>query len=97
MAKYSSEYSTRPQRVPSVPVPASTSAPQGLQEARETARKYLVNAVLLWAAVAFGDSEASPWVRVQCARLLAEVAGAIPQPLPQAPRPHDGDGGGEPS
>jgi hypothetical protein len=77
-----------------------------MERARELARRYLPNDVLLWAGVAFApDSEASLWVRVQCSRLLAEVAGAIPQAVPEAPRPldedrgggSDDDGGGEPS
>jgi hypothetical protein len=98
MAKYSSEYPTRPQRVPSVPEPTTADASSGVQEARETARRYLPNGVRLWAAVAFGqDSEASLWTRVQCARLLAQMAGALPQAVPEAPGLHDEDGGGEPS
>ena len=57
------------------------------------ARRYLPNGVLLWAGVAFApDSEASPWVKVQCARLIAEVAGAMPQAVPDATQPR-GDGG----
>ena len=98
MAKHSSEYPTRPQRVPSAPEPTTADASAGVQEARETARRYLPNGVRLWAAVAFAqDSEASLWTRVQCARLLAQVAGAIPQAVPEAPGPHDEDGGGKPS
>jgi len=31
---------------------------------------------------------------VQCARLIAQVAGAIPQAVPEAPGSHDEDGGG---
>jgi hypothetical protein len=95
MPKTPVERSSRPQRVPSAPPPSSASASEGMEFARETARRYLLNTVLLWAAVAFApDSEASLWTRVQCARLLAEVAGAIPQTVPEAPRPHDEDGGG---
>jgi hypothetical protein len=70
-----------------------------MTQARETARRFLQNAVLLWAGVAFApESEASPWVKVQCARLLAEVAGAIPQAVPAAPQPRDeGADNGEPA
>jgi hypothetical protein len=88
MAKYPSERPARAQRVPSAPPPSSASASEGMELARETARRYLLNIVLLWAAVAFApDSEASLWVKVQCARLLAEMAGAIPQAVPEAPSP----------
>ena len=76
--------------VPAAPTPSAASAPEGMQQARQLARRFLPNGVLLWAGVAFGDSEASLWVKVQCARLLAEVAGAIPQAVPEAPRPHEG-------
>jgi hypothetical protein len=92
MAKHPSERPARAHRVPSAPPPASASAPEGMELARETARKYLLNTVVLWAAVAFApDSEASLWTRVQCARLLAEVAGAIPQVVPEVPQPRDDD------
>jgi hypothetical protein len=93
MPKTPLERSSHPQRVPAAPEPSSISPPEGLAQARGSARRYLPNAVALWAAVAFGqDSEASLWVRVQCARLLAQVAGAIPQAVPEAPGPHDGAG-----
>jgi hypothetical protein len=97
VAKYSSEYSTRPQRVPLAPEPPSADAHAGMETARTLARRFLPAGIHLWAAVAFGDSEASLWTRVQCARLLAQVAGAIPQAVPEAPGPHDEDGGGEQS
>ena len=77
--------------VPAAPSPSAASAPEGTARARELARRYLPNGVRLFAAVAFAeDSEASLWVKVQRARLLAEVAGAIPQAVPEAPRPHEG-------
>jgi hypothetical protein len=98
MTKSGEHVSHPPQRVPSPPPAASTSAADGLERAREIARRYLPNGVRLWAAVAFAqDSEASLWTRVQCARLLAQVAGALPQAVPEAPGLHDEDGGGEPS
>jgi hypothetical protein len=38
------------------------------------------NNVLLWAGEAFSpDSSASLWTKVQCARMLALVAGAFPE------------------
>jgi hypothetical protein len=95
MVKYPSKRPNHEQRVPLAPDPLSASPREGMERAREMARRYLPNDVLLWAGVAFGsDSEASLWVRVQCGRLLAEVAGAIPQPVPAAPQPHDEDGDG---
>jgi hypothetical protein len=45
-----------PQRLPLAPVPASASATEGVATARQAARKYLPNAVALWAAVAFADT-----------------------------------------
>jgi hypothetical protein len=89
----------RPRRqlepVPSIPQPSSASASEGMEIAQETARRYLLNSVHLWAAVAFApDSEARLHTRVRCAQLLAAVAGAIPQAVPEAPRPHDEDGDG---
>jgi hypothetical protein len=90
MAKTFERPTHSPQHVPVAPEPSSASASDGMDQGRETARRYLLDAVLLWAGVAFApDSEASPWTRVQCARLIAEVAGAIPQAVPAAPRPRD--------
>jgi hypothetical protein len=61
MAKTFERPSYPPPRVPDVLEPASASAAEALEQAREMARRYLLNTVLLWAAVAFGNSEASPW------------------------------------
>ena len=86
--------------VPYAPEPSAASERDGLTRARETARKFLRDAVFLWAGVAFGaDSEASLWTRVQCSRLLAEVAGAIPQVTPSPPQSSsdEGAGAGEPN
>ena len=101
MVKYPSKHPNHEHRVPLAPDPLSASPREGMERAREMARRYLPNDVLLWAGVAFApDSEASLWVRVQCGRLLAEIAGAIPQAVPEAPLPHDENsdaGGGGPS
>lgn len=79
-----------PVEVPEAPEPAAKDAASGMESARVTARRYLPDAVALWAGVAFSpDTEASPWTRVQCARLIAQLAGVIPQPLAEAP-PGDG-------
>ena len=76
------------QHVPVAPKPSAASASEGMECAQKLARRYLPNGVILWAAIGYApDSEASPWVKVQCARLIAEVAGAIAQPVPQAPQP----------
>lgn len=80
----------RPVVVPAAPEPAAKTPAEGLQDGRALARRFLPDAVATWAAVAFSpSSEASLWVRVQCARLLAEVAGAIARG-PEVPRPVDG-------
>lgn len=95
MAKYPLERSSPPQRVPVAPPPLSDLQQDG--SARQEARRYLLNAVRLWAGIAFAqppESEASLWTRMQCARLLAQVAGAIPQEVPEAPQPRDEHGGG---
>ena len=86
----------RPVVVPEALPPASKNPPEGMESARALARRYLPNGVLLWAGVAYSpSSEASLWVKVQCARLIAEVAGAIPQPVPESPGPLDGDADGQ--
>ena len=92
MTKSGERPSPPPQHVPAAPEPSSASASEGVERARETARKFLVDAVLLWAAIAFGDSETvSLWTRLQAARLIAQLAGAIPEAVPEAPEPR-GDG-----
>jgi hypothetical protein len=55
------------------------------------ARRFLPENVGLAAAIAFGDSAASMWTRLQAARLIAQLAG-ISEPVPEAPQP-GGDGG----
>lgn len=81
--------------VPEAPPPAAASSSEGMEHARDMARRYLPDVVRLHAGVAFGaDSEASLWVRVNCARQLAELAGAIPQAVPEAPPRSSGDGRG---
>ena len=80
------------QRVPVASKPSAASASEGMNQSQTKARRYMADGVDLWAAVAFApDSEASLWTRVQCARLIAEVAGAIPHTVPEAPEPQ-GDG-----
>jgi hypothetical protein len=59
---------------------------------QELARRYLPSDVRLAAAIAFGDSNATTWTRLQAARLIAQIAGAIPETIPEAPQP-GGNGG----
>ncbi|MCL2429989.1 MAG: hypothetical protein FWD12_12245 [Alphaproteobacteria bacterium] len=81
------------ERVPAAPSPQAASAPEGLDVSRLMARRYLPNAVLLFAGVAFSESsEASLWVKCQCARMLTELAGATSATTPAAPQPHYGNG-----
>jgi hypothetical protein len=100
MAKYPSERSPRPQRVPLAPAPSSASGPEGMERARALARRYLPDLVHLHAGIALAaDSEAALHTRMLCAKEIREFAGGIPQTAPPAPPPRDedGDGGGDPS
>jgi hypothetical protein len=63
-----------------------------MEQARDMARRYLPDDVRLWAAIAFGDSDATLWTRLQAGRLLAQLAGAIPETVPEVPQPRR-DGG----
>jgi hypothetical protein len=82
--------------VPDAPTPSGTSPAEGMMiRAQELAREFMPNNVLLWAGVAFSpDSQASLWVKVQCTRMLALVAGAFPEATPTPPLPHDGGSDG---
>lgn len=91
MAK--SEEPDRPQRYLAAPEPPTASALEGMEWGQELARRYLPDDVKLAAAVAFGDSGAGPWTRLQAARLIAQIAGSIPETLPE-PSPPDRDGDG---
>ena len=93
MTKLGERPSPPPQHVPAAPPPTAADASEGMEQAQTMARRYLPDSVLLWAAIAFGDSEtASLWTRLQAARLIAQLAGAIPEAVPEAPQPR-GDGG----
>jgi hypothetical protein len=50
---------------------------------RALARRYLPEDVRLAAAIAFGDSNATVWTRLQAGRLIAQIAG-IPETIPEA-------------
>jgi hypothetical protein len=61
--------------------------------AQAMAKQVMPDAVQLWAETAFSpDTRASTWTRVQCARMLALVAGAFPEAaqMPMPPQPFDG-------
>jgi hypothetical protein len=78
--------------VPPAPEPSSKSAPAGVVEARELARRYLVDAVRLNAAIAFSSqSEVGAHTRTLCSRLIVEIAGTVPPAPPEAPPPGDGE------
>jgi hypothetical protein len=80
-----------PREPADAPTPSGTNPAEGMIRAQELARQFMPNNVLLWAGVAFSpDSSASLWTKVQCARMLALVAGAFPEATPAAPQPHDG-------
>jgi len=84
--------SDRPQRYFAAPEPPTTSASEGMEWGQELARRYLPEDVRLAAAIAFGDSNATAWTRLQAGRLIAQIAGAIPETIPEASQP-GGDGG----
>src|SRR5215471_1060827 len=88
----------RPSRVPTAPEPSSTSAAEGMERAREMARRYLPDLVRLHAGIALGpDSEALLHTRMMSAKEIRELAGGIPQTTPAPPTPQDdGSNGGEP-
>jgi len=75
----------------SAPEPPTDSEEEGMEWGRALARRYLPSDVKLAAAIAFGDSNATAWTRLQAARLIAQIAGAIPEAMPDASQP-GGDG-----
>jgi hypothetical protein len=78
---------------PTTPSPSCETASDGLETGRDLARRYLVDAVRLFAAVAFGDSEAGLHTKTLAARQIVTVAGIAPQAAP-APPPYEGAGDG---
>ena len=80
----------RPQRYFAAPEPPTTSEREGMEWGQGLARRYLPEDVRLAAAIAFGDSNASAWTRLQAARLIAQIARAIPETLPEASQPGEG-------
>jgi hypothetical protein len=96
MAKRMFERSTHPEQVPSAPAPSAASAVDGMESTRALARRYLPDAVRLFAGIAFSsDSEAALHTKMLCAKEIVAIAGVIPQATPTPPQPHDEDGGGK--
>jgi hypothetical protein len=82
--------------VPDAPEPLSAFPKDGMKVASELARRYLPNAVRLYAAIAFApDSEAPLHTKVQSTKGLVEIAGVIPQATPATPPPPLDEGGGD--
>jgi hypothetical protein len=72
-----------PERVPEVPIPSSSSAPDGMERGRARARQFLPDAVDFLAAIGFSpDSEAPLHTRVMAVKEIVSIAGAIPQATP---------------
>ena len=89
MAKQPSQRPSQPERVPSAPAPVAASARDGMELAREEARRYLPNLVQLFAGIALApDSEAALHTRMMCGKSLMEISGVIPQATPSPPPPH---------
>jgi hypothetical protein len=81
-----------PGRYFAAPDPPTASEREAIEWGQELARRYLPEDVRLAAAIAFGDSNATAWTRLQAARLIARIAGAIPETLPESSQP-GGPGG----
>ena len=89
MAKHLSDRRSHPERVPSAPVPVAASSRDGMDLAREEARRYLPNLVRLFAGIALApESEAALHTRMMCGKSLMEISGVIPQATPSPPPPH---------
>ena len=70
-----------------------------MESTRAAARRYLPDAMRLFAGIAFAsDSEAALHTKYLAAKEIVAIAGVIPQATPAPPPPpHDEGGGGEPS
>ena len=87
----------RPSRVPVAPEPSSISAAEGMEHARELARRYLPDLVRLHAGIALGsNSEALLHTRMLSAKEIRELAGGgLPQTAPAPSTPQDDHGNGD--
>ena len=86
------------------PAPAAAHSHDGMEGARERARRYLPDAVDFLASIAFArDSEAALHTRMLAAKEIVSIAGVIPQATPALPnvsppqREAAGDGSGDDS
>ena len=105
-APYPANRIGRAERVPSAPKPSAASARDGMEGTRALARRYLPDALRLFAGVALSpDSEAALHTKMLCAKEIVAMAGVIPQQTPAAPVPlpderamdsSEPDDGGEP-
>jgi hypothetical protein len=83
--------------VPVAPPPSAKSAPDGIESTRATARRYLPNALQLFASIAFStDAEASLFTRLNAAREVVALAGVLPPTTPTPPPLPYGSDGREP-
>jgi hypothetical protein len=87
------------QRTPVTPAPFAATASEGMERAKETARKYLPNSVDFLAAAAFADdSPASLHSRIIAVKEIIAVAAVIPQgitaSLPHRESGENGDAAG---
>jgi hypothetical protein len=74
---------------PNAPAPLAPSDRDGMELAREEARRYLPNLVRLFAGIELApDSEAALHTRMMCGKSLMEISGVIPQATPSPPPPH---------
>jgi hypothetical protein len=80
------------------PPPSASHAGDGMKVAREMARRYLPDAVVFLAGLAFAPDSAAPLhTKMMAAKELVSIAG-VPQPTPAAPAPaqfEDGRGGND--
>jgi hypothetical protein len=99
MVKYTSERGRngKPREsLPRTPQPSAANAQDGMENAREKARRYLPDWVDTCAAIALSpDSDCGLHTRYLCGHELSSIAGAIPQPLPSLPLHSSANGGHE--
>jgi hypothetical protein len=69
------------------PPPSAVHGQDGIEVARERARCYLPDLVDLFAAIALAPGDASPHTRFWAGREVANLAGALPSPIPTLPAP----------
>jgi hypothetical protein len=95
MVKHISRNSHNPEHLPRTPPPSTSNEKDGMEIAREKARRYLPDIVDMCAAIALApDSEAKLHTRFLAGHEISTIAGVIPQMLPELPaQPQQVDGG----